>query len=125
MSSLFQFSAIGTGWQICTEHPLFDQLRAEIVALTEDFDRVWSRFRADSLVGDIAHAPGGGRFTFPTRDEAMLDFYDRLVSATGGAVNPLVGRDLELLGYDASYTLVPDVAAISGRRSQRARGRVQ
>ncbi|WP_198940616.1 FAD:protein FMN transferase [Micromonospora sp. CB01531] len=113
--AVFQFTAIGTGWQIDTEHPLPGRLRAEITALTEDFDRVWSRFRTDSLVTEIAHAPGGGRFTFPSRDTLLLNLYDRLVSETGGAVDPLVGRDLELLGYDADYTLTPDHASLANR----------
>lgn len=111
---MFRFPAIGTGWQIDTEHPLTDRLRAEITALAEDFDRVWSRFRPDSLVTEIAHAPDGGWFVFPARDQALLDLYDRLVAVTGGAVDPLVGRDLELLGYDAAYTLIPDRAGLAG-----------
>lgn len=112
----FCFDAIGTGWRIATARPLPDSLRQRIAALTEDFDLVWSRFRTDSLVTEIAHAPGGGRFTFPARDEALLDLYDRLVAATGGAVDPLVGRDLELLGYDPDYTLTPDEAALAADR---------
>lgn len=114
--AVFRFTAIGTGWKIDTENPLPDQLQEEIIALTEDFDRVWSRFRSDSLVNQIAHAPAGGRFTFPARDTALLDLYDTLVTETGGAVDPLVGRDLELLGYDCGYTLTPDYATLAGRR---------
>lgn len=116
--AVFGFDAIGTGWQVLSAYPLPDPLRQQIVALTEDFDRVWSRFRADSLVTEIAQAQGGGRFSFPARDAALLDLYDRLVTATGGAVDPLVGRDLELLGYDADYTLAPDRAAIAGGRDR-------
>ena len=37
----------------------------------------------------------------------MFDLYDRLVAATDGAVDPLVGRQLELLGYDPTYSLTP------------------
>ncbi|MFK0100179.1 FAD:protein FMN transferase [Streptomyces sp. NPDC091040] len=111
----FRFTAIGTGWQIYTERPLSQGVRAEVLALTEDFDRVWSRFRRDSTVARIAHAPGGGRFAFPARDAALLDLYDRLFAATGGAVDPLVGRDLELLGYDAAYSLTADEAGLAGR----------
>jgi FAD:protein FMN transferase len=112
----FRFTATGTHWQIDTGHPLPEGLRQQIRALTEDFDHVWSRFRADSLITRIAHAEGGGRFAFPARDVALLDLYDRLVAATDGAVDPLIGRDLELLGYDARYSLVPDAAAIAARR---------
>lgn len=113
--AVFRFDAIGTGWQIISADPLPDPLRGQIVALTEDFDRVWSRFRTDSLVTEVAHARAGGRFTFPARDAALLDLYDRLVTETGGGVDPLVGRDLELLGYDADYTLTPDRARLAAR----------
>jgi thiamine biosynthesis lipoprotein len=49
----------------------------------------------------------------------MFDLYDRLHEATNGAIDPLVGRDLELHGYDRDYTLVPDeggIAAMAGQR---------
>ncbi len=113
--AVHRFAAIGTDWQIDTKLTLPDRLRAEIADLCEDFDRAWSRFRPDSLVTEIAHAPGGGRFAFPDRDAALLDLYDRLAAATDGAVDPLVGRDLELLGYDATYTLTPDHAGLAAR----------
>jgi thiamine biosynthesis lipoprotein len=113
---VLRFNAIGTVWQIDSAEPLSTGLRDEIYALTQDFDRVWSRFRADSLVTRIARAAGGGQFTFPARDTSLFDLYDRLVAATGGAVDPLVGRDLELLGYDAHYTLAPDNSALAERR---------
>ena len=118
--AVFGFDAIGTGWQIHTAHPLPDRVQRKIIALAEDFDRVWSRFRADSLVTEVARTPGGGRFTFPARDTALLDLYDQLVSATDGAVDPLIGRDLELLGYDRDYTLTPDHAALAERRDRDA-----
>lgn len=113
---VFRFTAIGTSWQIDSGEPLPEGLRQEIAAITEDFDRVWSRFRSDSLVTRIAHAEHGGRFEFPARDVTLFEVYDRLVAATDGAVDPLVGRDLELLGYDAQYTLVPDEVALARNR---------
>lgn len=115
-AAAFRFSAIGTSWQIDTDEPLPETLRQQIVTLTEDFDRVWSRFRADSLVAAVAYAPDGGRFEFPSRDTALLNLYDRLVAATGGALDPLIGRDLELFGYDADYTLTADRAALADYR---------
>jgi FAD:protein FMN transferase len=39
--------------QVDTEPPLPDGVRRQITALTENLDRVWSRFRADSLVTRI------------------------------------------------------------------------
>ncbi|MFE5703498.1 FAD:protein FMN transferase [Rhodococcus koreensis] len=112
----FRFTAIGTDWAIDSECLLSEELRHRTCSLAEDFDHVWSRFRADSLVTRIARAEGGGCFEFPARDVALFELYDRLVAATDGAIDPLVGRDLELLGYDAQYSLVPDAAAIARRR---------
>jgi thiamine biosynthesis lipoprotein len=109
------FDAIGTSWQIDTDQPLPQPLRAEIAELCEDVDRTWSRFRTDSLVAEIAHAQHGGRFPIPGSAAPMLDLYERLHAATGGAVDPLVGRDLELLGYDAEYSLTPDREGLAAR----------
>ncbi|MFB2586431.1 FAD:protein FMN transferase [Herbiconiux liukaitaii] len=102
---VFAFDAIGTSWQIETPAPLEEAERAAVLARIEEFDRVYSRFRLDSLVTAIAEAPGAGRYEFPADSEVLFDLYDRLALATGGAVDPLVGRDLERLGYDRDYSL--------------------
>jgi thiamine biosynthesis lipoprotein len=70
----------------------------------DDFDRAWSRFRADSLVSALART--GGEVPSPTDAVAMLDTYRELSDATGGAVNPLVGESLSALGYGATLSLV-------------------
>ncbi|WP_327725396.1 FAD:protein FMN transferase [Streptomyces europaeiscabiei] len=119
--SRFTFDAIGTGWQIDTDEPLSGSARHRILDRIRRFDDTYSRFRPDSLVAGIAAAPAGGRFEFPADSLALFDLYDRLFTVTGGAVDPLVGRDLELLGYDASYTLTPVPKAVLAE--ERARGR--
>jgi thiamine biosynthesis lipoprotein ApbE len=73
----------------------------------DDFERTYSRFRDDSFVAHIAAAREGGRFQFPEDSTVLFDLYDRLYKATAGAVDPLVGRSLELLGYDRTYSLTP------------------
>jgi thiamine biosynthesis lipoprotein len=103
----FGFEAIGTHWEIETDRPLSDDLRARIRSQIERFDATWSRFRADSLVSRIACARHGGRFQLPEYAAGMLELYDSLHRLTDGALDPLVGRDLELLGYDATYSLTP------------------
>ncbi|MFB2579772.1 FAD:protein FMN transferase [Herbiconiux sp. P15] len=102
---VFAFDAIGTSWQIETPAPLGETERAAVLSRIEEFDRVYSRFRLDSLVTAIAEAPGAGRYEFPADSEVLFDLYDRLALSTGGAVDPLVGRDLERLGYDRDYSL--------------------
>ncbi|WP_421590954.1 FAD:protein FMN transferase [Shinella sp. M27] len=119
MASSFKFDAIGMSWEIDTPAPLVAETRAHILDLVERFDSIYSRFRHDSIVTRIANAAEGGRFSFPADAAPMFDLYDRLHDATAGAVDPLVGRDLELLGYDRDYMLVPDDEAIAATEAQR------
>lgn len=100
--AIWQFDAIGTRWEIETTAELTDHSRATVSAEIERFDREWSRFRADSDVTRLG-ADGG---TLVSSDAGeMLDAYRELSSATRGAVNPLVARSLDALGYDAAYSL--------------------
>lgn len=99
----WQFEAIGTAWQIDTAKPLATQVRDVITARIESFDAVWSRFRADSLISQIAGS--AGRWELPDEADHLLSFYDELYELTNGTVNPLIGRTLADLGYDADYSL--------------------
>jgi thiamine biosynthesis lipoprotein len=101
----FAFEAIGTHWQIETPAPLEAAVRNAVLDRVEVFDATYSRFRTDSLVTAIAERPG--RYVFPDDAVALFGLYDRLAAATDGAVDPLVGRDLERLGYDRDYSLRP------------------
>ncbi|MCY1692843.1 FAD:protein FMN transferase [Curtobacterium sp. SL109] len=103
----FVFEGIGTHWQLDATEPIRSSTRATILDAVEDFDRTWSRFRSDSLVTRMRCADDGGVFAFPAEDAALFDLYDTLQDVTDGAVDPLVGADLEALGYDASYSLRP------------------
>ncbi len=100
---VWRFDAIGTLWRIETPHPLARAERDAVSAEIDAFDRAWSRFRPDSIVTRLARA--GGAVPLPVDAAVMLNAYAALADATDGAVNPLVGRSLELLGYDADVTL--------------------
>jgi thiamine biosynthesis lipoprotein len=102
-----EFDAIGTQWRIETGVALSPALRRKVDDRIAAFEAVWSRFRADTLVATIAKAPTGGMFHFPDEATDLFAFYDTLHRLTDGAIDPLVGRDLELLGYDAAYSLTP------------------
>ncbi|MBE9605733.1 FAD:protein FMN transferase [Acetobacteraceae bacterium H6797] len=115
----FKFDAIGTSWEIDTPRPLSASVRQAILGRIESFDSVYSRFRSDSLVARIAAADSGGSFQFPDDAPALFELYDRLHAATSGAVDPLIGRDLELLGYDRRYSLTHDPIAIARHSDQR------
>lgn len=109
----FAFDAIGTRWEIDTPADLGAELRRRILDRAERFDALYSRFRPDSLVAQMATSPTGGRFAFPAEDAPLFELYDRLHAATDGAVDPLVGRVLELLGYDRTYSFRPDAVGLA------------
>jgi len=111
----FDFDAIGTRWQIETAEPLDEATRRAVAHRIESFDHAYSRFRTDSLVARIAAE--AGRFDFPDDAVELFGLYDKLHSATRGAVDPLVGRDLEQLGYDRVYSLQPSAVPDASPRA--------
>jgi thiamine biosynthesis lipoprotein len=96
------FHAIGTRWEIETEHPLDDAARREVTRIIDAFDRDWSRFRSDSTVSRLAVA--GGVVAAPPDTALLGGIFRDLDGATGGAVNPLVGDALARRGYDAQIS---------------------
>lgn len=105
------FEAIGTSWQLDSARALHESERLAVMARIEIFDRTYSRFREDSLVGRIAASPG--RYEFPDDAADLFDLYRRLYKMTRGAVSPLVGRSLDTLGYDRAYSLRPTGSAVA------------
>ncbi|WP_134087835.1 FAD:protein FMN transferase [Olivibacter sp. XZL3] len=101
----YKFESIGTGWIIETKEPLTDSIKSRLHNRIDLFDKTYSRFRSDSLVASIASATDGGLFKFPNDSLPMFDLYDMLHKLTGGKVDPLIGAELKLLGYDAQYSL--------------------
>ena len=99
------FDAIGVPWRIDTFETVPESTRAAVSGRIDRFDRDWSRFRSDSLVAEMARAPG--RYRLPDDAGPLLDWYRELYEATGGRVSPLVGDALSALGYDATYSLIP------------------
>lgn len=98
------FEAIGTRWELDTPEPLDADVLGAVHDRIARFDLDWSRFRGDSWVSEVARA-GAGTYPLPADAGPLLDAYDVASACTGGAVDPLVGRALEALGYDAAYTL--------------------
>lgn len=107
-----EFEAIGTHWSIALlETPDgWDDVRAkmlaaEIHARIEEFDKAYSRFRADSLVSSMAQK--AGVYELPHDAKPLLDTYEELYRATNGKFTPLVGQLISDAGYDANYSLTP------------------
>jgi thiamine biosynthesis lipoprotein len=83
---------------------------AELVRELDAVDRACSRFRDDSELVQLNHAEGkrfaAGPYLFEAVQVAL-----RAAAATGGLVDPTIGRGLRLAGYDRTF-------AIIGRRDQ-------
>ncbi|WP_226584446.1 FAD:protein FMN transferase [Acuticoccus sediminis] len=109
-AAALRFEATGTMWEIESEPPIDATLAAAIRTEVKRFEATFSRFRTDSLVAELAAAPNGGRFDFPTHAAELFALYDALHVATDGRLDPLVGGVLERLGYDRTYTLAPKPA---------------
>ncbi|AZG45334.1 FAD:protein FMN transferase [Gordonia insulae] len=110
----WRFDALGTEWEISTPEPLPHTVTRAVRTELDRIDRVWSRFRSDSTVAEIARR--AGRYPIAHSDQPLVDWYRRLYDLTGGAVTPMVGQMLSDAGYDAHYTLRPqDVVAPSPR----------
>lgn len=113
-TTALEFESLGTHWYVDAAGGLPAALRVSITAELERVDAVWSRFRADSMVSELARE-GGSRALAP-HDLDLLRWYARLYEATDGAVTPLIGRTLSDAGYDAAIGLRPrtEIAATPG-----------
>lgn len=94
--------ALGTGIIIHTAAPLSAARRQALLAFVERYERVLSRFRADSLVARIARR-GAGDYEFPAWAAELFHICDVMGEATGGRFDPCVGADLVRLGYGPAW----------------------
>ncbi|HJQ08108.1 MAG TPA: FAD:protein FMN transferase [Candidatus Saccharimonadales bacterium] len=101
------FEAIGTQWAIdltATPEQAAGLLERLLVRIDE-FDKAYSRFRADSLVSSMSQT--AGRYALPEDAQPLMALYWRMYQATEGAVTPLIGQVLSDAGYDAKYSFAP------------------
>jgi thiamine biosynthesis lipoprotein len=99
----WHFGAIGTHWEIDTVDSLDADIKAAISERIDEFDRVYSRFRDDSVV--TALSKKAQTVVLPDDAIDLFALYRQLYEATRGALSPLVGDTLNHLGYDSSYRL--------------------
>lgn len=106
----FRYESMGTHWEISIWDSVDDEklkeLEENIFAMSDVFDKTFSRFIKTSLVWKIANE-GKGTYEVPEDFTKMLDMYFKLYEATGGKLNPLIGFTISDMGYDADYSLVP------------------
>ncbi len=106
--STITFEAIGTQWSVdiydfVSSTDLHD-LKKLIIARINEFDVVYSRFRDDSVVSQMANA--AGTYALPRDARQLLDIYSELYDLTDGAMTPLIGQTLSDAGYDKNYSFV-------------------
>ncbi len=104
-----QFEAIGTHWTIDIFDAALAVDGAELFAAVRDriaaFDAVYSRFRSDSVVSEMART--SGEYQLPEDATLLIELYQQLYVQTDGAFTPMIGKTLEQAGYDAEYSLKP------------------
>ncbi len=100
------FEAIGTKWSIdLAVEPSRARAVSKLIAdRISDFDKTYSRFRADSWVTRIRKP---GSYPVPRDFTSLYSLYQKLYTQTNGAVTPLIGDAMERAGYDAHYSLKP------------------
>ena len=105
------YDAFGSHWEITVWDDIasshFHALMREVLARSEQFEAIFSRFIPTSLVSRIATERQTGEITVPRDFTAMLRLYFQLYQATDGKITPLIGHTLSDLGYDAAYSLTP------------------
>lgn len=107
--TVLDFEAIGTLWSVKLNQPLSKTKQASlsqsIKSRIDAFDKNYSRFRNDSLVGQMAQTKG--KYRLPDDAKPLIDTYRHLYDLTGGLMTPLVGQMLADSGYDATYSFKP------------------
>lgn len=100
------FPALGTTAVVAVGDP--EALEAAHQVLTcelDAFDRTCSRFRSDSELVRMNAASGEQVHVSPLLFDALRTALDA-ARASGGLVDPTVGRTLRLAGYDATFTVI-------------------
>ncbi len=105
----FQFEAIGTHWTIDIAKELSSEEEAllleKIKTRIGEFDKVYSRFREDSVIFEMSRK--AGEYVLPEDADLLLTTYKKVYDLTMGSVTPLIGQVLIDAGYDHKYSLVP------------------
>jgi FAD:protein FMN transferase len=106
-----RFPAIGTtAHLLVTDASALPAAAAVLRGLLADLDAACSRFRADSALSRL-NEHGGPLAVGPVLVAAMRVAL-RAAEATGGLVDPTLGRALVAIGYDRTFTAVPAVSPL-------------
>ena len=102
--------ALGAGIILYSTEPINPSLQHKLRLFIDDYERVFSRFREDSIISSIAKSKNGGEFRFPCWALELFNLYDDFYDATNGTFDACVGADLLELGYDNSVQFLPETS---------------
>jgi thiamine biosynthesis lipoprotein len=106
--STVTFPAFGTTVVVAvTDADALEAAREEVDRELRDIDRACSRFRADSELLNVNAASGAEVQVSPLLFDAVRTAL-AVAQATGGLVDPTIGRTLRLAGYDETFSVVRD-----------------
>ena len=120
------FPVFGTGAVVATvNQDALDRAVATVRDVCAEFDAACSGFRHDSDVERVNREAGNWVAVGPLFLSALSEAL-RVAAATGGDVDPTVGRAVHALGYDRDFAAVdPDGPAVVGVRPAPGFGTVQ
>ena len=103
---MFEFDGIGTHWWLeCLEAEFDEAAKKTILAEVERFDRAYSRFKDDSLIGQLNRT---GVLLHPPRELLeMFAWSHELYDVSDGAFDVSVGGVLHAQGYGSRAQAAP------------------
>ncbi len=109
LASTFSFEGLGTRWRIVAFDNVDDgwspELRTSIKKIVRDFEKKYSRFDADSLIGQLNSL--GGIKNSSEELISMLAYALECAEVTNDHFNIAVANRLSDIGYGADYSLKP------------------
>jgi thiamine biosynthesis lipoprotein ApbE len=113
--------ALGTGVRLVVNAADPEPARRAVVAVLEQVDGAYSRFRDDSEIVAANRRAGRVVTVSPLLGDAIAAAL-RAAELTAGAVDPTVGRAMRAIGYDADFDLVRNPAGPIEIRLERVPG---
>ncbi len=96
----WKFNALGTSWLVQGE--VNTRAREKILHWLSNFEMEYSRFIPNSYLNQMSKRPGIYR-----QERKMMElwsWYEKMYDWTGGKFTPMIGKNLEEIGYDKEYS---------------------
>lgn len=116
MKNIFIWQGIGTHWMFCIYDEIskdkYQRLTEGIVAITQTFEKNYSRFLPDSYVSQLSAK--GELTNFPHELYEMLLYSQKISEITHNAFSVTIANKLEEYGYDSKYSFTKKESALNG-----------